>query len=77
MFIYLFFFLSKARQLNGTLKTLQAQFVQTEEEERGIFTQLSTAIKYCHEQERTQSEQSKYWYKFKLISLLIFFVIYV
>ncbi|KAB7497131.1 Coiled-coil domain-containing protein 51 [Armadillidium nasatum] len=45
----------KARQLNGTLKTLQAQFVQTEEEERGIFTQLSTAIKYCHEQERTQS----------------------
>ncbi|KAL7636298.1 UNVERIFIED_CONTAM: hypothetical protein RMT77_013057 [Armadillidium vulgare] len=51
----------KARQLNGTLKTLQAQFVQTEEEERGIFTQLSTAIKYCHEQERTQSEQSKYW----------------
>ena len=47
--------------MNTRLKEVRAEFENCEHLERDTFTQLSAAIRDCHERERTQAEQSKYW----------------
>lgn len=51
----------QARDMNSRLKTVRLEFVQCERHERDTFTQMSAAIRDCHERERMQAEQSKYW----------------
>ncbi|XP_045592914.1 uncharacterized protein [Procambarus clarkii] len=51
----------QAREMNARLKTLRTEFVVCERHERDTFTQMSAAIRDCHERERMQAEQSKYW----------------
>ncbi|XP_076065423.1 uncharacterized protein LOC143039382 [Oratosquilla oratoria] len=50
-----------AREINNRLKILRTEFEACESAERDTFTHLSAAIRDCHERERTQAEQSKYW----------------
>lgn len=47
--------------MNASLKTLRGEFQICERLERDTFSQLSAAIRDCHERERFQAEQSKYW----------------
>ncbi|XP_042233489.1 uncharacterized protein LOC121873814 isoform X2 [Homarus americanus] len=56
-----FTLLEQARQWNDQLKVVRSDFAQCERLERDTFTQMSAAIRDCHEQERMQAEQSKYW----------------
>ncbi|XP_063605035.1 uncharacterized protein LOC134780317 [Penaeus indicus] len=51
----------EAREMNASLKTLRGEFQICERLERDTFSQLSAAIRDCHERERFQAEQSKYW----------------
>lgn len=51
----------QARDMNARLKEVRTEFENCERIERDTFTQLSAAIRDCHERERTQAEQSKYW----------------
>ncbi|XP_064096827.1 uncharacterized protein LOC135208503 [Macrobrachium nipponense] len=51
----------QARDMNARLKEVRTEFENCERVERDTFTQLSAAIRDCHERERTQAEQSKYW----------------
>lgn len=51
----------EAREMNVKLKTLRGEFQICERLERDTFSQLSAAIRDCHERERFQAEQSKYW----------------
>lgn len=51
----------EARDINSKLKVVRKDFDRTERDERETFEQLSTSIRDCHERERTQAEQSKYW----------------
>lgn len=52
---------SQARELNDRLREVRSQFTGYEQTERDTFTQLSAAIRDCHERERMQAEQGKYW----------------
>ncbi|KAK7073621.1 hypothetical protein SK128_018990 [Halocaridina rubra] len=51
----------QARDMSSRLKEVRFEFESCEQLERDTFTQLSAAIRDCHERERTQAEQSKYW----------------
>lgn len=51
----------QARDMNARLKEVRSEFESCERLERDTFSQLSAAIRDCHERERTQAEQSKYW----------------
>ncbi|XP_050732311.1 uncharacterized protein LOC127006400 [Eriocheir sinensis] len=52
---------SEARVLNERLRQVRSEFTEYERRERETFTHLSSAIRDCHERERMQAEQSKYW----------------
>ncbi|XP_063852214.1 uncharacterized protein LOC135095370 isoform X2 [Scylla paramamosain] len=45
---------SQARELNDQLREVRGQFAGYEQTERDTFTQLSAAIRDCHERERMQ-----------------------
>lgn len=51
----------QAREMNEQMKAVRSEFTHCERLERDTFTQLSAAIRDCHERERMQAEQSKYW----------------
>ncbi|CAL4244011.1 unnamed protein product, partial [Meganyctiphanes norvegica] len=51
----------EAREINSRLKVVRKDFERSERDERETFEQLSISIRDCHERERTQAEQSKYW----------------